>query len=134
MNNYTNQYEDDFDIQIIIASGYKDIERAILGFATACACVTSGAKVVVFLSMEGAVFAAETEGKAVLVNNFETIHDYLDILQSEGVQIEVCTACAENFTPTKERVGRQKKLREGMIYAGLSTAAIRSIKTQTIVF
>ncbi len=126
--------EEDFDIQIIIASGYKNYEKATLGFATACACATSGGKVVVFLSMEGAVFAAESETKVALIPNFETIERYTDILLEAGAKIEVCSTCAENFVPTFEMVGSQKKIKKGLEFAGLSTAAIRALKIKTMVF
>lgn len=126
--------KEDFDIQIIITSGVKNIEKATLGFATAVGCATAGGKVVVFMAMEGANFAAEGEGCCPYVSNFEAIDKYIEMLHESNARIEVCTTCVENFTPTEERSGRRKKIKQGVYLAGLSTASIRALSTRTIVF
>ncbi|MBF0289304.1 MAG: DsrE family protein [SAR324 cluster bacterium] len=120
------------DLQIIIASGLRDIHRAVLGFATALASAVSDVKVIVFLTMEGAVWADENEGNTVQVEGFETISKYISLLQEANIQIEACSSCIKNFCPAMKK--EDGKMREGIILSGLSTAAIRTSEVRTVVF
>lgn len=124
-----------FDIQIILMSGRREIEKITAGLAMALSCASSGAKVVVFLTMEAAAYANPDEGKTIVINGFDSIQKYFDLLFEQDVRIEACTSCVANFclTDRNRKTGR-KKIRKGMIYVGLSTAAIRAIHTPTLIF
>lgn len=124
-----------FDIQIIICSGRKDIEKITAGLAMALSCASSGARVVVFLTMEAAAFADPHEGKTVVIHGFEPIQKYFELLLEENVCLEACTSCVENYcyAPINKETG-QKIIHPNMSYVGMSTAAIRAINTPTIVF
>ena len=122
-----------FDLQVIIASGLRDIGKVTAGLAFALSAASSGAKVVVFLTMEGAAFANPDEGKLKYIERFENVQRYFTLLLEEGVFLEVCTACAENYCLTG-KIKNNKKIRSGMYFAGISTAAIRSLKVKSLVF
>jgi len=124
---------DQFDLQVMIVSGIKDVEKALAGLAMALAAASSGAKVVVFLTMEGAAFANPEEAPFEYVHGFESIQKYFTLLLEENVRIEACTTCVENFCLT-ERVNNIKNIHSGMHYAGFSTAAIRALTIKTLVF
>lgn len=125
--------EKSFDLQIIIASGMREIAKATVGLAFALSAASSGAKVVVFLTMEAAAFANPEEGKFRYIDRFESVQNYFDLLLEENVRLEVCTSCAENYCLTKKNKNN-KKIRSGMYFAGISTAAIRSLKIKSLVF
>lgn len=122
-----------YDMQIIIVSGPRDVEKVVSGLATALSCASSGAKLVVFFMMQGAAFANSNEGTVASIHGFKSIQEYIDLLLETNVHVEACTSCVENYCVAK-KVRGLKKLRSGMVYAGLSTAAIRAITTKTIVF
>lgn len=124
--------EPTFDLQVIITSGLRDLPRAVLGFASALAGTASGDQVVVFLTMEGAVWAAEGEGNTVQVPGFEPIADYIRMLIDAGAQIEACSSCLDNFClPLKQPKG---KMRDNIVLKGLSTAIFRTKETPTLTF
>jgi predicted peroxiredoxin len=122
-----------FDLQIIIASGTKNVEKVITGLAIALSCSSSGAKVVVFFTMEGAAFANPDEGNLQYVNGFESIEKYIELLHDDNVRIEVCTTCVENYC-LSQKIRNKKIIRSCMHLVGLSTAAIRALKVQTLIF
>ncbi len=122
----------DYDLQIVITAGRNDIEKATLGFAFACA--TSGANIVVYLSMRAAEFAVDAELEIDTIPNFKTIGSYLDTLIEQGATIEACHTCTENYGPKAERTNNMKHLKSGISYAGISSTAIRALQTPTIVF
>jgi predicted peroxiredoxin len=124
----------EFGLQVIIASGPRDIERATLGFAMAVASASSGIKVVIFLTMEGVMWADELEDHMVQVEGFERITDYVTLLQEAGARLEACTSCVQTFCPSMKRTESSKKIRDGFVLAGLSTAAIRASKIPTVVY
>jgi len=123
----------DFDLQVIIVSGMKQVERVIIGLATALSAAVADHQVVVFLTMEGAAFANPEEGKLRYIEKFESVQKYFDLLIEEGAHIEVCSACVENYCLT-EKLNGVKLINPNMNLAGLSTAAIRAAQVKTIVF
>lgn len=123
----------EFDLQVIIVSGIKQVERAIIGLATALSAAVAGSKVVIFLTMEGAAFANPEEGKFNYVEGFESIQKYFDLLLEENAYIEVCSSCVDNYCLT-EKINKHKIIHPGMHLAGLSTAAIRATEVKTLVF
>lgn len=106
-----------FGLQVIITSGPRDIERATLGFAMAVASVSSGIEVVIFLTMEGTIWADELEDHTVQVEGFERITDYVTLLQEAGPQLEACTSCVQTFCPSMKRPESSKKIWDGFVLA-----------------
>ncbi len=124
----------DFDLQVIVPSGPESAERAVLGFAMALSAAASGDEVVVFLTMHGAAWAAPEHPTVRAVPGFQDPAYYLELLAQSGVRLEACTSCVENFCDSPRGPDGQRMIRDGMVHAGLSTAAIRATKTQTVVF
>ncbi len=118
-------------LQIMICSGVEDGHRATLAFAAAVAAVTSGIQVVIFLVMRGTVWGSKQTGNEVLVPGFNSIAEYIAILQESAVPIEVCSSCVENSCPLP--VGKDS-LREGLEISGLTSFVIRTDEWQTLMF
>lgn len=127
MSNVDKQYQ----LQVIIASGENEYSKAILGFAFALGAASGGTSVVLFLTMDGACWTDTEKGNETMVNGFESINTYWDLLLEMGADFEGCTSCFENYCNQKINKCSPRK---GMILSGLSTAAFRSSNTQTIVF
>lgn len=123
----------EFDLQVIIVSGMKQVERVIIGLATALSAAVAEHHVVVFLTMEGAAFANPEEGKLNYINGFESVQKYFDLLLEEGAHIEVCSTCVDNYCLT-EKLGSVRFINPKMNLAGLSTAGIRAAQVKTLVF
>lgn len=124
---------DDYDLQIIITSGTRNLESVIAGLAIALAAAIAGNKIVVFLTMEGAAFANPEEGKINTIQGFESVQRYIDLLLNENSRIEACASCVNNYCFTKSINGK-KIIRDGLHYSGLSTAAIRATRIKTLIF
>lgn len=124
----------DFDLQIIIAAGPLDLERATLGLSIAVSTAANGDAVVVFLTMQGAKWAAPEPLSSGSVLGFEPPIHYLNLLIEIGVRIEVCTSCYETFCPAPRGDDGRKLMRPGLVLAGLSIAALRASQVKTIAF
>lgn len=127
---------ENYDIQIIISSGLRDIEKATAGFAMALACVTAGAKVEVFLIMQGAIFVDQREGCIPYVHGFLSVREYIKLLQDAGARIEVCAGCANNFCSEGDviKIDTSEHTHSKIIFMGISSVAIRGIKMETLMF
>lgn len=127
-----------YDIQVIISSGLRDFEKATAGFAMALACATAGAKVAIFLIMQGAVFVDPREGKISYVNGFLPIREYIQLLHKLGARIEVCAACAHNFCSSENQlpinINTDEHKHNEFFYIGITSVAIRGIQVETIMF
>lgn len=120
-----------YNLQLIIASGPTDPERATFGFASALAAVHSGSRVVVALTMHGAHWAADSSGREVVVNGFPPIADLIEMIQEAGGKVEACTTCIENFCPSPVGPNGLKSLGFGIERVGLGVIAMRMSETQT---
>lgn len=116
-----------FELQVIVSSGLNAPEKATLGLATALAAASSGASVVVFFTMHGAIWADPQHGHEHVFAKFETIAAYLELLAEMEVVLEGCTACVEELCPAIA-------LRPGFRLGGLSVAAIRALTVPTLTF
>jgi len=122
---------DDFQLQVIIASGNEQTEKAVLGFAFALAAASTGSRVVLFFTMNGAQWTDEALGGDSIVNGFETINTYWELLTELNAVFEGCTSCVENYCHSQDN---RCLLRKNMVLAGLSTASIRALSVPTVVF
>ncbi len=115
----------EFDLQIVIVAGPSDITRATLGFAFALGAAASGQSVVVFLTMDGASWADPSIAQPRPPRGFETVRDYIAELFELDATIEGCTSCIEQHCALTH---------EGIVLAGLSTAAARAADVPTVTF
>lgn len=124
----------EFDFQFIIHSGKQEESKVILALATALAMASAGSKVVIFFTLEGAIWADPGYGKEKIVPNFDSIDTYMNLLYEMGAVFEGCTACVELHCSHLKDDKNNFCLRPGFRLAGLSTAAIRATSVQTLTF
>lgn len=125
---------ENFDVQFIIHSGKGQESKAVLGLATALAMVSAGAKVVVFFTLEAAVWADPANGKEKVIPSFDSVDNYMNLLYEMGAVFEGCTACVELHCSHLKDDKNSFNLRPGFRLAGLSTAAIRAMTIKTLTF
>ncbi len=120
-------------LQIVITSGPEDAPRATLGFAAAAAACCSGAPVVLFLALNGARWAFQTEGNEAQAPGFQPIAELFELIQASGGRIEVCSNCLEGQCT---RLGDQHcaPMRPGVTASGLASVAIRMSQIPTVTF
>jgi predicted peroxiredoxin len=95
-------------LQVIIASGPKDLGRAVLGFAFGVAAAVSNIRVKVILTLDGVAWSAKNEPAATKnVNGFSPISEYMSILAKNGAEIGVCSTCAKNACSTRRKANRR---------------------------
>lgn len=123
--------QEEYQLQVIIASGDDQAERAVLGFAFALAAASTGSRVVLFFTMNGAQWTNESLGGEGIVNGFESINTYWQLLTELGAVFEGCTTCVENYCHSQDN---RCSLRKNVVLAGLSTASIRGLSVPTVVF
>jgi predicted peroxiredoxin len=119
-------------LQVVITSGPEALGRAILGFAFAVSAAVSGVKVMVVLALNGTAWARDNEPMAKqTLNGFESIGNYMKILEENGTIVSLCSTCVENgCTQTcNAHAG-------GISYVGLTELAIRAAcgPAQTVIF
>lgn len=125
---------ENFDVQFIIHSGKEQESKAVLGLATALAMASAGAKVVIFFTLEAAIWADPNHGKEKVVPNFDSVDTYMNLLYEMGAVFEGCIACVELHCSHLKDDKNNFCLRPGFRLAGLSTAAIRATTVQTLTF
>jgi predicted peroxiredoxin len=126
--------EDKIDLQVMISAGEHDPERAAMGFATAAAAAVSGSRVLVFLSMSGAVWALANKGTESSVEGFKPIATFFDVLEQSDAQFEGCSSCVEKVLAEQEGDSGREMLRPSVRLAGLAVAAIRATTVPTLTF
>jgi len=110
------------DLQVIIASGPKDLGRAVLGFAFGASAAVSNIRVKIILTLDGTAWAGKKEPAAVKsVNGFSPISEYMSILSESGADISMCSTCAKNACITKRKANKHLSK---MPAAGLSELAL----------
>jgi len=121
-------------LQVIIASGPRDIGRAALGFAFATSAAVSNIKVHIVLASDGVAWIKKNQSKArQKVGAFGSIAQFLDILAENGAVISVCSACLQSGCLSGVC---GKKILTKFPAAGLSELAVRMCKpgVTTVVF
>lgn len=126
--------EEEYGLQVIIASGLEAPHRAIAGFALALAAAASGTKVVVWLTMHGATWAVRNQGNQEDVPGFSSVAGYIRLLKEEGASIEFCTTCSGNGCLLQGGEDEGCNLREGIKIAGLAPVASRLTTVPTVTF
>jgi predicted peroxiredoxin len=122
------------DLQVIIASGPKDLGRAVLGFAFGVSAVVSNIRVKVILTLDGVAWIVKNEPAArKSVNGFSPISEYMSILTKNGAAISVCSTCANNACITRQKA---KKRYAKLPSAGLSELVLATCndRVSTVVF
>ncbi|MCJ7729139.1 MAG: DsrE family protein [Sedimentisphaerales bacterium] len=90
------------DLQVIIASGPRDVGRAVLGFAFGASAAVSNIRVKVILALDGTAWAKKNEPAAKKgVKGFSPITEYMNILARSGAVISVCSTCSKNACLTQ---------------------------------
>lgn len=124
----------EYDLQVLMASGPENLARAVLGFAFAVSAAVSGARVLVVLTLDAGKWLTEDEPLArQKVNGFDSVESYLSVLKEMSAVVRVCSACVVGecsvSTAENEPGGRA-------LYIGLTEAAIRTSRgsVQTVVF
>ncbi|MCA9692825.1 MAG: DsrE family protein [Myxococcales bacterium] len=123
--------EPDYDLQIVIVSGAKDVQRVVFGLASALAAAASGVRVVVVFSMHGAHWASAYTGDGLCVPEFPSIAELITELHEHGVTIEGCATCIDNYCPSPVADG-ERSLRGGIRRVGLGLVAIRMASIKTV--
>ncbi len=129
------------ELQIIISSGPEDA-RATLGFAAATAAVASGTRVVIFLVMRGTQWAFKSVGNEPQQAGFQSVSEMLDVIQSAGGTVEICSTCVANTDSMCQAPGNYSvrnsdcspELRPGIHSGGLTSVAIRMTQIPTVTF
>lgn len=122
------------DLQILVCSGPEQIQRAVLGFASALAAASSGSNVILALSMHGAHWAAASEGHEVGVPGFPPIAELIVHLAEAGARLQACTTCIENYCPSAVGPDGLKVLRPPFERVGLGIIAMRMASARTVLF
>jgi predicted peroxiredoxin len=123
-----------YELQILIASGTEDLDRAVLGFAFAVSAATSGVNVTIILVMQGKIWADKDNPSAEqAVNGFQSVRSYMNILEDNGAVFRLCSSCVEdNFTLPDD--SRYTAVVSSCV--GLTEVAIKTTNsnTKTVVF
>lgn len=124
---------EEYDVQIILISGYNEPERCIAGLMMAMACAASFKKVVLFLMMNAAELASLHPSKRVKIEPFDYIDSYVDQLIALDVKIEVCSTCIKKFCSSYNEI-EQEYLRPEATVAGMFEYAARAKDIRTLMF
>ena len=126
------EQQQQYELQVLIASGPEAVDRAVLGFALAVSAASSGIKVTVILALKGIAWAQQNIRAAKQkVNGFSSIEDYVNILGDSGAVIRLCSSCVENNCKLDKKESAQTSS-----YVGLTEVAINAAcnTSNTIVF
>jgi predicted peroxiredoxin len=101
-------------IQIIISTGPEDTRRATLGFAAAAAAGACGVAVAVFLVLDGAQWALQSEaGAEVCAAGFQPISELFEAILAAGGRIDVCPTCLDGACGIPSQGRADSMLRRG---------------------
>ena len=122
------------DLQVIIASGPRDLGRAVLGFAFGTTAAVSNIRVKIILTLDGVAWAIKNEPAArKSVNGFSPISEYMSILAKNGADISACSTCTKNACMMQRGA---KKRYDKLQAIGLSELVLATCsgKASTVVF
>jgi predicted peroxiredoxin len=125
---------DNTGLQIIICSGPEDARRATLGFTAALAASASGMAVTLFLVMDGARWALESEGNQAEAPGFQPVALLLETIVAAGGTVEVCPNCIDSGCSVSSDAQSTRGLRPGIVFGGLAAAAMRMAHIPTVTF
>ena len=123
-----------YDLQIILTSGYEAPEKAVFAMATALSSVHSDLKLCLALAMRGAVWASETVGNDVLVPGYAPVGELITMIQDAGGDVVGCSTCLDQFCPAPHNSDGRKFLRPGIERVGLSVLTLRMASVRTVTF
>jgi predicted peroxiredoxin len=121
-------------LQIMITCGPEALGRAVLGFAFAVSAATSGVNVTIILILQGMVWAEKNIPAAgQSVNGFQSVRDYMDVLEDNGAVVRLCSSCVEGDYKLPDNEGNTAAAGP---YIGLTEVALRTTNDniQTVVF
>ena len=130
----------EYDLQIVIASGIENPCRAQLSFQTALAAMASELNVVVFLSTSGVLWGLNhgvlSEVGCGTGAIRRDIRQMTDMLLESDVRIEICSNCIGDHCPVPSNGGEPPEacLIEGIVPGGLASVAIRAAAVNTVTF
>ena len=106
---------------VVLTSGRQDRgTRATLAFGWACAAQAMGKDVIMYLTMDGTVWAMKGAAEGVQVPGFEPLANYLEqFFDFEGKML-VCAPCTEYYC-SLDFMGENDRLLDGAEIVGLAT-------------
>ena len=121
------------DALVVLTTGKSDRGmRATIALAWACTALAMGRSVALFLTMDGASWAARGAGDGVQVDGFEPLHTYLEQFFSLGGELLVCAPCTKFYCGTD---GQSQGLIAGARVAGLSSVVgLAGTSAQVVTF
>ncbi len=114
------QTQDAIGLQVVVAHGPKDAERALLALNAALVAASSGVEATVFFTLRGTHWAC---ARAALGPATEEIDAAIQGLQEAGAHFECCSACLDRYCMDTGSAGG---LRPGIKIAGLATLVQRA--------
>ena len=114
------------DLQLIVASGPEDAQRALIGIQLALTTALMGDTVSVWLTGNGAVWACETEAAQDTSPLGGQIRETLERIAELGGEVGVCPSCRDAHCGPDES--------GEALPTGLAAIAARLSKTPTMVF
>ncbi len=122
----------DYDIQIILCSGIRDIERMLCGLRMALASASHGGNVVLFLSGEGVRMVIDSFEELLDAETFEEFNYYMDAIKALGIEIEVCSTCVDKYCNKNTKL--EDIVSDDIAFTGMTEMIGRMKNTPTLVF
>ena len=125
----------EYDVQVIIASGPSNAQRAILGLSMAASAAASGKRTYVYMAMEGARCLTQESCSTPLLAGYPTVAEYIQIISSADGTVEYCPSCLglECALEVKECV-KAIPMCHLTKPGGMSSIALRFDHVHTVVF
>lgn len=126
---------DNTDTLITLSTGKQDRgTRATLALSWGCTALAMGQNVIIFLTMDGTVWASKGSAKDVTVAGFEPLEDYFEQFTELGGKLLVCAPCTEYYCSVdRDSIGGI--LRDESVLTGLATIVSKiGDATKTITF
>jgi predicted peroxiredoxin len=127
--------DSEYQLQVIIASGPDQAQRAILGLSMAASASAAGVRVAIFFAMAGAQLLNATNCSQILVAGFPSVAEFVKILIDSDGAVEYCPNCVDGECA----VGFSDKLIKTEVCqlakpGGMSAFALRMASSSTVVF
>ena len=124
------------DLQVIICSGVKDIDRTELGLSIALNSTMQGQSVVIFFTAGGAEFIGKNIGSSNQKKNPESIEFYIKNLLDLNAVLEVCSSCLEkcDLLSTDGNINTENLIDKRIKIGGVASVSARLKSTKTIIF
>ncbi len=124
------------DLQVIICSGIKDIDRAQLGLSIALNSTMQGQSVVIFFSASGVELIKKSICSSCQEKTHESIEFYIKNLLDLNASLEACSSCLEKcgLLSTDGNINIEDLIDERIKIGGEASVSARLKDTKTIVF